>query len=78
MLFVYRLIKTNEYWYRDVFIITQAKATVIHEYLTINWGISVCLCVCLSGYTFPNFSTDLLQIWREHYTGHDTYRGLFI
>jgi hypothetical protein len=55
-------------------------------YLTIKWGIAVCMCVCvsvcvsvcLSGYTFPHFSTDLLQIWREPSTGHDTFRGLYI
>jgi hypothetical protein len=47
-----------------------------------NWGmyvcVYVCLCVCLSGYTFPHFPTDLLQIWREHTTGHDTFRGLYM
>jgi hypothetical protein len=32
----------------------------------------------LSGYTFPHFSTDLLQIWRESSTGHDTFRGLYM
>jgi hypothetical protein len=47
-----------------------------------NFCVCVCLrvclymcmsvCVCLSGYTFPHFTTDLLQIWREHYMGHDT------
>jgi hypothetical protein len=36
--------------------------------------VSVCVCVCLSGYTFPQFSMDLLQIWREPSTGHDTFR----
>jgi hypothetical protein len=42
--------------------------------------LSVCLsvCVCLSGYTFPHFSTDLLKMCREHSMGHDTYRGLVI
>jgi hypothetical protein len=43
--------------------------------------VSVCLCVCVSvcvsGYTFPDFSTDLLNIWIEHSMGQDTYRGLF-
>jgi hypothetical protein len=39
--------------------------------------LSACLSVCLSGYTFPQFSTDLLQIWREPSTGHDTFRGLY-
>jgi hypothetical protein len=39
---------------------------------------NVCVCVCVSGYTFPHFSMDLLQIWREHYMDHDTYRGLLI
>jgi hypothetical protein len=28
-------------------------------------GGGVCLSVCVSGYTFPHFSTDPLQIWRE-------------
>jgi hypothetical protein len=37
-----------------------------------------CVCVCLSGYTFLHFSTDLPQIWREHSTGHDTFRGLYM
>jgi hypothetical protein len=34
----------------------------IFKYLTINWGIYVCVCVsvCLSGYTFPQFSADLI------------------
>jgi hypothetical protein len=40
--------------------------------------VSVCVYVCLSGYTFPQFSTDLLQIWREPSTGYDTFRGLYI
>jgi hypothetical protein len=35
----------------------------------------VCVCVCLSGYAFPQFSTNL-QIWREPSTGHDTWHGL--
>jgi hypothetical protein len=34
--------------------------------------------VCLSGYTFPHFSTDPLQDWWEHSMGHDTYHGLCI
>jgi hypothetical protein len=38
----------------------------------------VCLSVCLSGYTFPHFSTDFLQIWRTHFTGHDTMGYLFL
>jgi hypothetical protein len=49
----------------------------VSQYLTINWGISVCLSVCLcvclsvclSGYTFPQCSTDLLQVWRETFYG---------
>jgi hypothetical protein len=40
--------------------------------------VCVCVSVCLSGYTFPHFSTDLLQIWREPSTGHDSWRGLFL
>jgi hypothetical protein len=40
--------------------------------------LSVCLSVCLFGNTFPQFSTDLLQIWREPAAGHDTFRGLYI
>jgi hypothetical protein len=39
---------------------------------------SICLCVCLSGYTFLHLSTDLLQIWSEYSTGHDTLHGLYI
>jgi hypothetical protein len=46
-------------------------------YLTIKWGIYVCLCVCpcvgvcvcLSGYTFLQFSTDLLHIWMGTFYG---------
>jgi hypothetical protein len=49
---------------------------IFRLYITINWVISVC--VCLSGYTFPHSSTDLLQIWREPFTGHDTFRVLYI
>jgi hypothetical protein len=40
--------------------------------------VCVCLSVSLSGYAFPHFPTYLLQIWREHSMGLDTYRGLFI
>jgi hypothetical protein len=40
--------------------------------------VSVCVSVCMSGYTFSHFSTDLLKILREHSMDHDTYRGLFI
>jgi hypothetical protein len=40
--------------------------------------VSVCVCVCVSGYTFPHFSTDLPNICREHYTGYDTLRGLYL
>jgi hypothetical protein len=43
-----------------------------------NVCVCVCVSVCLSGYTFPQFSTDLLHIWREPSTGHDTFRGLYI
>jgi hypothetical protein len=27
---------------------------------------------------FPQFSMDLLHIWREPSTGHDTFRGIYI
>jgi hypothetical protein len=40
--------------------------------------VSVCLSVCLSGYAFPQFSTDLLQMLGEPSTGHDTFRGLYM
>jgi hypothetical protein len=41
-------------------------------------NLCVCVSVSLSGYTFPKFSTDLLQIWRKPSTGHDTFRGLYM
>jgi hypothetical protein len=41
-------------------------------------SVSVSVSVCLSGYTFPHFSTDLLQIWREHSTGHTTLHRLYM
>jgi hypothetical protein len=47
-------------------------------YLCVSVPVSVCVSVCLSGYTFSQFSTDLLQIRREPSTGHDTWRGIYM
>jgi hypothetical protein len=49
-----------------------------HILLYIRELLCVCVYVCLSGYTFQHFSTDLLNIWREPSTGQDTFRGLYI
>jgi hypothetical protein len=62
-------------------------AYLVCRYLTINWGISVCLCVCVSVCLYVCLSVRLYVSTvlngssthlEEPSTGHDTFRGLYI
>jgi hypothetical protein len=55
------------------------------NYLTINWGMYVCLCVCLSvclsvcpAIRFHSSQRIFSKFGEKPSTGHDTFRGLYI
>jgi hypothetical protein len=52
-----------------IFVSYNFNKRVYRILLLIGEFLCVCLSVCLSGYKFPQFSTDLLQVWRKTCNG---------